>query len=63
MTAGSTAEEVYGLNLDVDLVVLSACRSGTGPITGDGVAGLARAFLYAGAASVVVSTLWDVASD
>jgi CHAT domain-containing protein/tetratricopeptide (TPR) repeat protein len=57
-----TAEEVYGLNLDADLVVLSACRSGTGQITGDGVAGLARAFLYAGAASVV-STLWDVADE
>ena len=55
-----TAEEVYGLELNADLVVLSACRSGLGQISGDGVAGLARAFFYAGAASVV-STLWDVA--
>jgi CHAT domain-containing protein/tetratricopeptide (TPR) repeat protein len=55
-----TAEEVYRLNLNADLVVLSACRTGLGRISGDGVAGLARAFFYAGAASVV-ATLWDVA--
>ena len=55
-----TAEEVYSLDLRADLVVLSACRTGLGRISGDGVAGLARAFFYAGAASVV-STLWDVA--
>jgi len=42
------------------LVVLSACRSGDGLVTGDGVAALARAFFYAGAPSVVVS-VWDVA--
>lgn len=57
-----TAEEVYSLNLHADLVVLSACRTGLGRISGDGVAGLARAFFYAGAASVV-STLWDVADQ
>jgi CHAT domain-containing protein/tetratricopeptide (TPR) repeat protein len=55
-----TAAEVYGMDLHADLVVLSACRTGIGPISGDGVAGLARAFFYAGAATVV-STLWDVA--
>ncbi|HUA20233.1 MAG TPA: CHAT domain-containing protein [Bryobacteraceae bacterium] len=57
-----TAEEVYSLDLHADLVVLSACRTGLGPISGDGVAGLARAFFYAGTASVV-STLWDVADQ
>ena len=57
-----TAEEVYSLNLHADLVVLSACRTGLGRISGDGVAGLARAFFYAGAASVI-STLWDVADQ
>jgi CHAT domain-containing protein len=45
-----------------DLVVLSACRSGDGRVTGDGVATFARAFIYAGAPSVVVS-LWDVADE
>jgi CHAT domain-containing protein len=54
-----TAQKIYGLPLDADLVVLSACRSGDGMITGDGIAGLARAFFYAGAASIVVS-VWDV---
>ena len=57
-----TAEEVYGLDLHADLVFLSACRTALGRISGDGVAGLARAFFYAGAASVV-STLWDVADE
>lgn len=57
-----TAEEVYGLTLDADLVVLSACRSGAGRITGDGIAALSRAFFYAGTPSVMV-TLWDVADQ
>jgi len=55
-----TAEKIYRLQLDADLVVLSACRSGAGLITGDGIAALARAFFYAGAPSLVVS-VWDVA--
>jgi len=50
------------LNLDADLVFLSACRSGMGKVTGDGVLGLTRAFLYAGTRSVV-ATLWDVADE
>lgn len=54
-----TAEEIYGLRLQAGLVVLSACRSGAGRVTGDGVVGLARAFFGAGASSVVAS-LWDL---
>lgn len=57
-----TAREVYRLRLSADLVVLSACRSGGGRVTGDGVATFARAFLYAGTPSLVVS-LWDVADE
>ena len=54
-----TASRIYGLRLDAQLVVLSACRSARGPISGDGVAGFGRAFIYAGARAVLVS-LWDV---
>jgi len=57
-----TAQEIYGLNISADLVVLSACRSGGGRVTGDGIATLARAFIYAGAPSLVTS-LWDVADE
>jgi CHAT domain-containing protein/tetratricopeptide (TPR) repeat protein len=57
-----TAGDVYHLRLKADLVVLSACRSGGGRITGDGVATFARAFMYAGTPSLVVS-LWDVADE
>jgi CHAT domain-containing protein len=57
-----TAQKIYGLSLDADLVVLSACRSGGGLITGDGIASLARAFFYAGASSMIVS-VWDVADE
>ena len=55
-----TVDEVLGLNLRADLVTLSACNTGLGRISGEGVVGLSRAFIYAGAASVLVS-LWSVA--
>jgi CHAT domain-containing protein/Tfp pilus assembly protein PilF len=51
--------EAFGLRLNADLVVLSGCSTGLGKVTGDGILGLARAFLYAGTPSVVVSQ-WDV---
>jgi CHAT domain-containing protein len=53
------ADEIYDLRLDADLVVLSACRTALGPVEGDGVIGFARAFLSAGARSVVAAQ-WDV---
>lgn len=55
-----TAEEIYRLPMHARLVVLSACRSGLGEVTADGIVGLTRAFFFAGAPSVV-ATLWDVA--
>ncbi|MGL5831750.1 MAG: CHAT domain-containing protein, partial [Waterburya sp.] len=54
-----TAAEILDLDLEADLVVLSACNTGRGKITGDGVVGLSRSFLLAGAQSTLVS-LWDV---
>ncbi len=51
--------DIYRWDLSADLVVLSACRSGVGRMSADGMIGITRAFLYAGAASVM-ATLWDV---
>lgn len=52
--------EVYNLRLNADLVVLSACDTGLGRIArGEGIIGLTRGFLYAGARSLLVS-LWPV---
>jgi CHAT domain-containing protein/lipopolysaccharide biosynthesis regulator YciM len=55
--------EVYNLRLNADLVVLSACDTGRGRIArGEGIIGLSRGFLYAGAKSLLVS-LWPVSDD
>ncbi|NET56892.1 MAG: CHAT domain-containing protein [Symploca sp. SIO2E6] len=54
-----TAEEILDLQLNAQLVVLSACDTGRGRITGDGVVGLSRSFISAGVPSVIVS-LWQV---
>ena len=54
-----TAEEILEMNLDAELVVLSACDTGRGKLTGDGVVGLSRSLVTAGVKSVVVS-LWQV---
>ncbi|OKH36912.1 Fis family transcriptional regulator [[Phormidium ambiguum] IAM M-71] len=54
-----TAEEILDLKLSANLVVLSACDTGRGKITGDGVVGLSRSFISAGVPSVIVS-LWAV---
>lgn len=57
-----TAAEIFGLNLNAELVVLSACDTGRGKFTGDGVIGLSRSFISAGVPSVLVS-LWKVPDD
>jgi len=53
------AAEIATMRLQAQLVVLSACNTGRGRITGDGVMGLARSFLVAGVPTVVAS-LWKV---
>ncbi|MEC4819163.1 MAG: CHAT domain-containing tetratricopeptide repeat protein, partial [Scytonema sp. PMC 1069.18] len=54
-----TAGEIYDMKLNAELVVLSACSTGLGKITGDGVIGLSRCLIAAGVKSVIVS-LWSV---
>lgn len=55
-------DEILWLDLKADLVVLSGCSTGAGKLSGDGILGLSRAFLFAGTPSLVV-TQWDIADD
>jgi CHAT domain-containing protein len=51
--------EIRGLRLNADLVTLSACDTGVGPVGEEGVENIVNAFIEAGAQSVV-STLWEL---
>lgn len=58
-----TAKEISRLDFKgLDLVVLSACQSGLGDITGEGVFGLQRGFKKAGAHTIIMS-LWSVSDE
>jgi tetratricopeptide (TPR) repeat protein/CHAT domain-containing protein len=54
-----TSSEIFDMKLRAELVVLSACDTGRGTITGDGVIGLSRSLITAGVPSVIVS-LWSI---
>jgi CHAT domain-containing protein/Tfp pilus assembly protein PilF len=57
------AYEIYQLQLDAELAVLSACNTGMGKINkGEGVMSLSRAFMYAGCPNIVMS-LWQAADQ
>jgi CHAT domain-containing protein len=53
-------QDVYRMRIDADLVVLSACQTALGkPVQGEGLVGLSRGFIHAGARQVL-SSLWKV---
>jgi len=55
--------EIYNMNIKSRLTVLSACNTGSGQLAkGEGVMSLARAFVYAGCPSIVM-TLWSVEDE
>lgn len=57
------ASDVFSLKLPVEMVVLSGCRTGLGQVNAnEGMIGMTRAFMYAGAARVMVS-LWSVPDE
>lgn len=57
-----TAAEILDLKLKADLVVMSACDSARGKVTGDGVIGLSRSLFTAGVPSII-ATLWKVPDE
>jgi CHAT domain-containing protein len=57
-----TAAEIYDLKIDSRLVVLSACRTAAGKVSGDGILGLSRALFYAGTPAIVAA-MWDVSDE
>ena len=57
-----TSNEILDMKLNAELVVLSACDTGRGRITGDGVIGLSRSLITAGVPSIIVS-LWKVPDE
>ena len=54
-----TLTEIFNTPLNAQLAVLSACNTNSGEVTGEGVLGLARAFLKSGVPTVI-ATLWKV---
>jgi CHAT domain-containing protein len=57
-----TANDIYGLRVQAQLVLLDACESGVGDLrTGEGTLNLARSFVYAGCPSVAMS-YWKLTS-
>jgi CHAT domain-containing protein/tetratricopeptide (TPR) repeat protein len=57
------AQEIFGLELDAEMVTLSACESGLGRLArGEGIVGLSTAFFSAGARSLLTS-LWKVLDE
>ena len=57
------AHEIFNMKLSADMAVLSACQTGLGKeVKGEGLVGLTRGFMYAGAQRVVVS-LWSVSDE
>ena len=54
-----TSTEIQALDLNTELFVLSCCNTARGKVTGDGILGLSRSLLVAGACSMIV-TLWRI---
>jgi CHAT domain-containing protein len=58
-----SVSSIFSLDLRANLVVLSACNTGIGELSsGDEIVGMTRAFMYAGAPTIV-ATLWSVSDE